>query len=140
MRRSLTHLHPPHPTPSPPPATNPKDRWLFNKSSIYLTQLQVNILTKGLAFPPTPRHAPTIDFIIATECAAIAIGTDTAAAANLRTTVTHILTHPKTSPSNITPEENQAITDLRKIPNITIFPADKGCATVIMDTPNTTAK
>jgi hypothetical protein len=72
--------------------------------------------------------------ITATECATIAIGTVTPAAADLRTTVAHILSHPKTSPYNITPEEARAITDLRKIPDITIFPADKGRATVVLDT------
>jgi hypothetical protein len=46
-----------------------------------------------------------MDFITATESAAIAIGPETAAAADLRTTVAHLLSHPKTSPSNITPEE-----------------------------------
>jgi hypothetical protein len=123
QKTKLVNLLTPNPPlpPSDPPiptTTNLKDRWLFNKSSITLTKPQVNILTKGLAFRPTPRHPPTIDFITATEYAAIVIGPDTAAADNLRTTVAHILTHPKTTSSNITPEEAQAITDLRKIPNI----------------------
>jgi hypothetical protein len=102
----------PHRTPPTPATPKPKDCWLYNQSSITLNQPQINILTKGIAFRHTPRHPPTIDFITATECAAIAIGTDTAAAADLRTTVAHILSHPKTSSSSITLEEARAITDL----------------------------
>jgi hypothetical protein len=45
-----------HRTPPTPTTTNPTDHWLFNKSSISLTEPQVKILTKGLAFRPTPRH------------------------------------------------------------------------------------
>jgi hypothetical protein len=48
--------------------------------------------------------------------------------------VAHILNHPKAYPSNITPDETKAIRELRTNKEITIFPADKGRATVIMDT------
>jgi hypothetical protein len=64
---------------------------LYNQSTVTLTQPQIDHLTKGLAFRPTPKHTPTTDYITATELAANAIGTNTAAAANLRNTVAHIL-------------------------------------------------
>jgi hypothetical protein len=104
------------------------------KIFIYLTKPQTDLLTKGLDFRPTPRQVPTVDYITATEKAAISIGTNTAAAADLRNTINHILKNPKPYTSNLNREEIRALTDLRKIPNITILPADKGRATVVMDT------
>jgi hypothetical protein len=49
--------------------------YIYNQSSITLTQPQINILTKDLAFRPTPKHTPIVDLITTTEKAAIAIGT-----------------------------------------------------------------
>jgi hypothetical protein len=143
QKAKLASLRTPHHTPYHPvnatPITTsendhpgPIDRWLYNKSSVTLTDPQVRILTKGLAFRPTPAKPPIVDFIAASESAAIAIGTDTAAAADLRSAVAQILSHPKLSPPNITPEESQAICQLQK--NHDITQTNKGGATVIMDT------
>jgi hypothetical protein len=92
QKKKLAHLITPSP-PTHPPPPNPKDRWLYDQSSVTLTQPQINILTKGLAFRPTPKRVPIIDFITATEKAAATIGTHTAAAADLRNAVAHILSH-----------------------------------------------
>jgi hypothetical protein len=126
--RPPTHVN----TPSGP--LDIKSRWLYNNSSTTLTQAQTDILTKGLAFRPTPTTPPIVDFITATETAAHSIGNDTAQAAELRATVAYCLTHPKKATPNITTHELNAIRELAHNPSITIFPADKGRATVVMDT------
>ena len=41
--------------------TEAKKKWIFNTSSKTLTQAHLNVLTKGLAFTPTPKKPPTLD-------------------------------------------------------------------------------
>ena len=110
-----------------------KEKWVYNTSSKTLTEPQNNVLEKGLAFTPTPSKAPTLDLIVAVESGARQLGLQSDAASSLRAAAAKVLSKPKTPPANITRDERQAIKDLKNDSSISIHPADKGRATVIMD-------
>ena len=110
-----------------------KKKWIFNTSSKTLTQAHLNVLTKGLAFTPTPKKPPTLDFIVSIESGARQLGLQSDATSALRSSAARALQHPPALPPNITAEERQAIRGLKDDDSISVHPADKGRATVIMD-------
>ena len=97
-----------------------------------LNENHITVLQKGLAFTP-PHKPPVIDLIVAVESGARQLGLQSDAASSLRSSAARILANPKILPPNITCTERQAIKDLRDDDTISIHPADKGRATVVMD-------
>ena len=82
-------------------------------------------------FAPTPASIPYEDeYIVATGKACKKLPTSEAAL--LRSEMAGILRSAKAPKSNITKEERQAISELKKEDSIIILPADKGKATVVM--------
>ena len=93
----------------------------------------------GLNFVPSPKDIPVTEIITETEYAIKRLqydksnGVDEDAIAELRSRVTGALKSAKPPRSNITKAERSALFELKKDQNITILPADKGRATVILD-------
>ena len=97
------------------------------------------MLKQGLNFAPTPKEIPVVDIITETEYAIKRLQYDKNncinenSVAELRAKVTGVLKSAKPPKSNITKEEWDALSELRKDNKIKILPADKGCATVVLD-------
>uniref|UniRef100_A0A1A8F0I8 Uncharacterized protein n=1 Tax=Nothobranchius korthausae TaxID=1143690 RepID=A0A1A8F0I8_9TELE len=106
--------------------------WLCNISQHKLTEAEESILKKGLNFAVTPKEIPYEEFIVATELACQQI-TDEGKKAELRNNVVGILKNSQIQHSNITKEEQSAMTALSRNEQIIILPADKGSTSVIMD-------
>ena len=111
-----------------------KDRWVINKSDRTLNQHELSILQRGLNFAVSPTAQPVNDMITAIESACKIIGPDTEEATHLRSECVNILKRHKLPPSNITKEEREALQTLKKDSSVMILPADKGRATVILNT------
>ena len=72
--------------------------------------------------------------IVAIETAARLVGPDTEEATVIQSKAATLLSNAKRNPeNNITSEERKALRALKDDENITILPADKGRATVVMD-------
>lgn len=79
-----------------------------------------------------PKKIPFID--IASSIESVARKMDEESASNLTNTVCNVLKKAKPPPPNLDKDERTALKTLRMSDNITILPADKGNATVVMDT------
>ena len=110
-----------------------KDKWVCNLSKRELTDMEKDVLSRGLNFATTPIKVPYDDFIIATELACHKI-TDPGQKADLRNSVAGILKSAKITHKNTTREEWKAIQSIAKDKTIKVLPADKGRTTVILDT------
>ena len=118
-------------------AKSTKERWVVNASSKQLTNAHKSILQQGLAFAPTPISAPTVDLIVAVETGAGIIGGESEEASIMRAMAARVISNQRKPPaSNISRDKRAALQDLRDDKSITILPADKGRATVILDKSN----
>ncbi|XP_072022763.1 uncharacterized protein [Amphiura filiformis] len=106
-------------------------RWVVNISKHTLTKPDTSLLAKGLNFAITPTELPIVDFIVATEQACQKLPNSEATV--LRAEITGAIKGSKPPKSNISKDEQRALKDLKKNNAITILPADKGKATVVMD-------
>ena len=110
-----------------------------NLSSPSLSSPETSVLERGLNFAPTPKEIPVVDIITDTEYAIKRLQydknncIDENSVPELRARVTLVLKLAKPPKSNITKEERDALSELRKDNKITILPADKGRATVVLD-------
>ena len=109
-----------------------KERWVLNISKRPLNEAEKSILQRGLNYAITPKKIPISEIITATELACSTLS-DTNQASRLRNDVTKALEQAKPPKTNISKEERQAITSLKKDDSIQIIGADKGRLTVIMD-------
>ena len=108
-----------------------KDKWVINLSSRSLSSPETSVLERGLNFVPTPKEILVVDIITETEYAIKRLQydknncIDENSVAELRARVTGVLKSAKPPKSNITKEERDALSELRKDNKITILPADK---------------
>ncbi|XP_062837651.1 uncharacterized protein LOC134299269 [Anolis carolinensis] len=109
-----------------------KSRTIINLTDRQLTEDQVSILEKGGNFAVTTTRIPVENIIANVESAIYQLPEEEAEEVRMETA--RILRNAKLPPSNITRKERQAIKDLNSDPEIIILPADKGNATVIMET------
>ena len=110
------------------------DRWVINKSDRNLTEFELSVLQKGLNFAVTLTRVPVVEFITSIESASNLIGSESDHSSRLRLDCIDILKHAKVPESNISKDERAALRDLRSDDSIIITPADKGRATVILNT------
>ena len=109
-----------------------QSKWVVNVSDRVLSPDETSLLKKGLNFAIAPK---TVDeYVIGIESACRHIGPESQQAAKLRADCVRLLQHAKPPTSNITNAERKALTALAKDANITILPADKGRAVVVMNT------
>ncbi|XP_067685392.1 uncharacterized protein [Haliotis asinina] len=112
--------------------TNPKT--VINLSSKPLTPSQTSLLAKGLKYVPVTAKINTDAFITSIESGLQQLAPN----GNVDYLRHQIIDTIKQAPkprSNLTHQERQAITELKKDDTITITEADKGKAAVIMGTP-----
>ena len=110
-------------------------RWVINLSKYKATDCQTRVLAKGLNFAVSPENvnqqSVVDEYIVACEKACWKL--PTGEAAQLRSEIVGTLKSSKTPKANVSKEERTAIKQLQKVKSITILPADKGRATVILD-------
>ena len=102
-----------------------KTNWVINLSSRTL-------LKKGLNFAITPTNIPATEIIATVESAIRPLNAEQAD--TVRRNVNSILQKAEPPKSNITKEMRNALKSLKEDTSIMILPADKGCASVILDT------
>jgi hypothetical protein len=109
-----------------------KSRWVINRSKRNITQTELAVLRKGLNYAVTPKDIPIKDIITSTEIACVALK-DPIKAQALRSEIVNIIKKAKPPSPNLTPAESKALDALRKDDTISILPADKGRATILLD-------
>ena len=92
----------------------------------------VSVLTKGLNFAVVPTRLPMEDIICGVETAIKKLPAHIAE--EIRQDTSAVLRKTKLPKSNITPSERVALRDLRNNQDIVVLRADKGNATVILNT------
>jgi len=107
-------------------------KWVVNMSKYGLNDNEKKVLSKGLNYAVTPDRIPNEEYLVATEEACKMLST--AEGEQLRAQVVGALNQAKPPKSNISKGERQALRTLAKEKSVTILPADKGKATVSMDT------
>lgn len=107
-------------------------RTVINLSNRVLSQEEVSVLAKGGNYAVTPQEVPTEDIISNLEAAIRYLPDEKAQ--ELRTETARILQKAKPPKRNLKPKEFKAIRDLNKDGSILVLTADKGNATVVMDT------
>ncbi|XP_067667356.1 uncharacterized protein [Haliotis asinina] len=107
---------------------------VINLSSKPLTPSQTSLLAKGLKYVPVAAKINTDAFITSIESGLQQLAPNGNVDYLRHQIIDTIKQAPKPRP-NLTHQERQAITELKKDDSITITEADKGKAAVIMDTP-----
>jgi len=92
---------------------------------------QKNVLAKGLNFAITPNHLPKEDFVVVVEKACRSMEDEVTE--GFKNEVLGTLRSAKCPQSNLTLQEQQAVSDLKSNPTVMVLPADKGRATVVLD-------
>ena len=118
----------------------PDERHVVNLSSKQLTTPQLQVLSRGLNFAPTPKFIPKAHIVASVEAAITQSNVTEGEAIKARIGVINALSHAKLSPTNIHPQEAKAVKELAKDDDIVILPADKGRATVVMERSDYSAK
>ena len=104
-----------------------------NLSLKKLTPAQLQALSRGLNFAPSPQFVPKAHIVASVEAAITRSGASEEQATKARIGVIGALSRAKPPPKNTLPEERQAVKQLASDKNIVVLPADKGRATVVMD-------
>ena len=104
----------------------------MNLSDRQINDDERSVLSKGLNFAITPTTFPVEAIIVGTEV--VAKYTTETAAEELRGEVVCTIKRGKLLKSSISKGERVALQTLKKDNSIVILPADKGRATVIMNT------
>ena len=114
------------------------DRVVRNLSNRVLTEEEKDVLALGLNYAITPKQIPMLDIIAATEATASHL--DEEKAQKLGLEVSSVLNSARPLKKNLSGKLQKAIRDLRRDKNITILPADKSNATVVMNRSDYTTK
>ena len=108
-------------------------KWVVNVSDRDLTPDETSLLKRGLNFAVTPSSLPGNEYVIGIESACRFLGAHTKQAETLRFDCVKILKHATLHKPNITRKEKEALHNLATDSTITILPADKGRAVVVMN-------
>ena len=106
-------------------------KWVVNTSKRQLTEPEVSVLAKGLNFAVTLEKLPVEEYVVVTEKACGMVPEEERE--RLRAEISGALKSTKRPLSNISKQERVALKQLKKDNTITILPADKGRATVVLD-------
>ncbi|XP_046393740.1 uncharacterized protein LOC124161462 [Ischnura elegans] len=115
-------------TTTPPP--DPK-RLVINLSNQSIDEPTISVISKGLNFAPAPRYIPYCDIIAGVEPAVRKLPVDLAE--EVRAEISMALKRAKLPKANISRSEQAAIRALQRNKAIKVLPADKGNATVLMN-------
>ena len=109
-----------------------KNRWVINLSNRQLSEHETSALQNGLNYATTPKTVPTSRIVANVESGIYNL--TGSAKATIRASVVNILKNSKPEATqNITRQQRAAVRSLQQDPSITVVPADKGKAVVIMD-------
>ena len=108
-----------------------KKKWLINLSDTSLTESQNQVLQLGPNFALAPKHVPVQKVIASVEkCLYKVTGAE---ATHIRSKLVSAIKTHGPEPCVLSPEERNALTELRNRPDIVTLKADKGNVTVIMN-------
>ncbi|XP_045534547.1 uncharacterized protein LOC123721120 [Papilio machaon] len=110
------------------------DGSVVNLSSHALSAEAQKVLSRGLNFAITPSRVPVESIVSSVESCLMRNKVPGPDAECLRQDISALIRRHKSPKQNITRQEFQALMSLRNNPNILVLPADKGNATVIIDT------
>ena len=117
-----------------------KSKWIVNLSDRVLNEEEETVLKQGLNFAVTPSAIPVEEFIIGVESACRCIGPASKEAQMLRADSVRILKNAPPPKPNLKKKERIALDSLARDKDITIVPADKGRAVVVMNAADYKAK
>ena len=109
-----------------------KNKWFINLSSRPLSDAEVSLLEKGLNFAVTPTNIPATEIVAKVESATRTL--DSEQADTVRRSVNNILQQAELPKPNITKDMQEALKNLKQDDSIMILPADKGRASVVLNT------
>ncbi|KAL9962577.1 hypothetical protein ACROYT_G031688 [Oculina patagonica] len=109
-----------------------KTNWVINLSSRSLSDAEIALFRKGLNFAVTPTNIPAKEIIASVESAVRQLNTEQADL--VRRAVNDILQQAEPPEPNITKEIRDGLKSLKEDDSIMILPADKGRASVVLDT------
>ena len=107
--------------------------WTPPHCKLVLTPAQLQVLSRGLNFAPSPQFIHKAHIVAIVKAAITRSGTCKEQATKARVGVIGALSHAKPPPKNTLPEERKTVKQLATDKNIVVLPADKGRATVVMD-------
>ncbi|XP_049964591.1 uncharacterized protein LOC126485030 [Schistocerca serialis cubense] len=107
-------------------------RTVVNLSSHTLSEATTAMLAKGMNFAVAPKRVPKEDIIESVEASVRHL--PQAEAEKIRQETVRVLNKAKSPKQNINAEEYHAIKELRDNPHLVVVQADKGNATVVLDT------
>ena len=108
-----------------------RNRWVVNRSSRVLSELETDVLSKGLNFALIPWKIPIPEIVSVIETALRSISHESAQ--RIRLLLVGLLSKAKPPPYDMSREEMSIVKSLKRDKSIIIVPADKGCATVLLD-------
>ena len=110
-----------------------KNRWVINLSNRQLSEHETSALQNGLNYATTPKTVPTSRIVANIESGIYNLSGS--AKATIRASVVNILRNSKPETTqNITRQHLAAVRTLQQDPTVSVVPADKGKAVVVMDT------
>ena len=115
-----------------------RKKLVVNVSHRTLSPQEEEVLALGLSFVIAPKQIPYHEIIPATEATSWRLDKPTADA--LRQAVNGVLQQAKTPRPNMSFQQRRTIQDLKRDETIVILPADKGRATVVMNSEDYTSK
>ena len=113
-------------------------RWVVNISDVKLEPEAESLLRKGLNYAITPKSLPVDEYITATEIACKQIKPETADI--LRNDVVKAIKRFKNPKPNLTIKERKSLQEIKNNKDIMVIGADKGRATVVMNSKDYRAK
>ena len=110
------------------------ENWVRNISSCPLDKTESHILSYGLKHSVTPKWILTKSIVSSVEVV-LSHQRDLSESAkdNIRSRIASTVQSASITDNNLTKNEQQALERLKTDNHIVILPADKGCATVVMD-------
>jgi hypothetical protein len=115
--------------PTDPPDTS---RTVINLSGVPLEEAACSTLSKGLNYAVAPGCIPAKDFLCGVEKAIVTLPEETAV--EIRQETVRILKGSRQPKDNLTGAERRALRSLKANASLTVLPADKGNADVVMGT------
>ena len=110
-----------------------KTRWVVNLSARQLNIQETQVLQNGLNYALSTKRIPIPKIVASIESGIHHLSEGSKA--TIRASVVNILKHTKElRVTNISKEQSRALRNLKKDKDITIVPADKGRAVVVMNT------
>lgn len=105
---------------------------VVNLSTSVLSEAEVQLLSKGLKYVPTPSEVPVVDIVTSVEEVVPSLSNDQAY--ELRHEIRRVLKNTSRPTSNLTVRNREAIRSLKgKADEIVVLQADKGNKVAVMD-------